>query len=97
MVDPAGAGVTQGTGGGVISRILLPLYTKMRALPTSTLSGTVNFYNGITTTGTSTILSVYNSVSQGQIDFSASLGTAGQGVTLYTTGGSQYIDFSAEL
>jgi hypothetical protein len=42
-------------------------------------------------------LGTYNSVSQGQLDFDGGVGSQGQAVSLYTTGGSQFIDFSAEL
>jgi hypothetical protein len=95
MTDPAGAGVSSGST--VVARVLLPLYTRMRATPTSVLSGTINFWNGATAVGCTAITTVYNSISQGQIDFSCSIGTQGQAIMLYTTGGSQYIDFSAEL
>ena len=95
FVDPAAVGVS--TGGGTVARTLFPLYTKMRTAPTSTLSGTLNFYNGsVTTTGT-TISNTFNSVSQGQLDLAATIGSVGQAISIYTTGGSQYVDFSAEL
>jgi hypothetical protein len=94
MVDPAGVGVN---ASGKASRVLIPLYTKMRAQPTSTMSGTVNFWNGTITGGATAFDATYNSVSQGQIDFLGGAGTTGQANSLYTTGGSQYIDFSAEL
>jgi hypothetical protein len=95
MVDPAGIGVVNGSAKA--TRVLIPLYTKMRAAPTSTMSGTVNFWNGGTTAGATAFLGTYNSVSQGQLDFDGGVGSQGQAVSLYTTGGSQFIDFSAEL
>lgn len=95
MVDPAGAGVS--SGGGTVARTLLPLYTKMRVAPTSTISGTLNFWNGGSAATCTSIQTVFNSVSQGQIDFACSVGSLGQAIMLYTTGGSQYLDFSAEL
>jgi hypothetical protein len=95
MVDPAGVGASSGTT--IIARVLIPLYTRMRATPTSVLSGTVNFWNGGSAASSSSFNAVYNSVSQGQLDFICALGTQGQAVTLYTTGGSQYVDFNAEL
>lgn len=94
MVDPAGVGVKAADNA---SRVLIPLYTRMRAQPTSTMSGTMNFWNGSSTATVTSFASIYNSVSQGQIDFAGGAGTAGQANSLYTTGGSQYIDFSAEL
>ena len=94
MVDPAGVGVNSS---GNATRVLIPLYTKMRAQPTSTMSGTVSFWNGTTTGGATAFAATYNSVSQGQIDFAGGVGSSGQANSLYTTGGSQYIDFSAEL
>jgi len=95
FVDPAAVGVS--TGGSTVARVLFPLYTKMRAAPTSTLSGTLNYYNGsVTTTGT-TITNTFNSVSQGQLDLGATIGSIGQAISIYTNGGSQYVDFSAEL
>jgi len=95
MVDPAGSGVANAAAKA--TRVLIPLYTKMRAAPTSTMSGTVNFWNGGTTGGATAFLGTYNSVSQGQLDFDGGVGSQGQAVSLYTTGGSQFIDFSAEL
>jgi hypothetical protein len=95
MVDPAGVGVANASSQA--TRVLMPLYTKMRAAPTSTISGTVNFWNGGSTGTATSLLGTYNSVSQGQLDFAGGVGSAGQAVTLYTTGGSQFIDFSAEL
>jgi hypothetical protein len=94
MVDPAGSGVNSN---GNASRVLVPLYTKMRASPTSIMSGTMNFWNGASTGTATSFAGVYNSVSQGQVDFSGGAGTTAQANSLYTTGGSQYIDFSAEL
>ena len=96
IIDPAGVGVTQGTGGGS-ARVTISLNTKMRAAPSSFLTGTVNFYNG-TTVVTSTAIAVsYNSPLHAQLDFAASFAIASQAVVMYTTGGSQYIDFNAEL
>ena len=95
MVDPAGVGVS--TGGAVIARVLIPLNQIMRAKPTSTLSGTLSFWNGGSAAFPTSINTAFNSVSHGQFDFNGSLGVQGQALTLYQTGGSQYIDFSAEL
>ena len=96
MIDPAGSGVNAGTTAA--ARVTLSLYTTMRAAPTSTMSGTLNFYNGASTPTTTSINSVFNSVSYGQFDFLiAATGATGQALVMYTTGGSQYIDFSAEL
>jgi hypothetical protein len=95
MTDPAGSGVS--SGAGVAARVLLPLYTRMRATPTSVLSGTINFWNGVSAVSCTSISAVYNSISHGQIDFNVTIGSQGQAVSLYTTGGSQYIDFSSEL
>ncbi len=96
MIDPVGVGVSQGSGGGS-ARVTIPFYTKMRATPTSTVSGTLSFYNGTTTSTATSIASSQNSVSHAQIDFPAMFATAGQAVVLYTTGGSQYIDFNSEF
>jgi hypothetical protein len=95
MTDPAGSGVS--SGAGVAARVLLPLYTRMRATPTSVLSGTINFWNGASAVSCTSISVVYNGISHGQIDFNVTIGSQGQAVSLYTTGGSQYIDFSSEL
>jgi hypothetical protein len=92
--DPAGIGVNSG---GAATRVLMPLYTRMRAIPTTVISGTFNFWNG-GGTGTSTALTAaYNSISHGQLDFVGGVGTSGQANSLYTSGGSQYADFIAEL
>jgi hypothetical protein len=92
--DPAGFGVNNN---GNATRVLMPLYTRMRAIPTTVLSGTFNFWNG-SGVGTSTSLSTaYNSISHGQLDFIGGAGTSTQPNALYTTGGSQYIDFISEL
>ena len=96
MVDPVGAGVSQGSGGGS-ARVTVPFYTKMRAAPTSTMSGTLNFYNGVSTVTATSIAATHNSFSHGQFDFPATFATVGQAIIMYTTGGSQYIDFSSEL
>jgi hypothetical protein len=98
MVDPVGVGVSQGGTGGS-ARVTVPLYTKMRAVPTSTMSGTFNFYNGLNTVTATYIAASQNSFSHGQFDFPATFSgpTQGQAIVLYTTGGSQYLDFSAEL
>jgi len=96
MIDPVGVGVSQGSGGGS-ARVTIPFYTKMRATPTSTVSGTLNFYNGTSTVTATSIAASQNSVSHAQIDFAATFATAGQAIVLYTTGGSQYIDFNSEL
>jgi hypothetical protein len=96
MIDPVGVGVSQGSGGGS-ARVTIPFYTKMRATPTSTMGGTLNFYNGAVTVTATSIAASQNSVSHGQFDFAATFATVGQAIVLYTTGGSQYIDFSAEL
>ena len=69
----------------------------MRTTPTTTLSGTLNFYNGSVTATTSTLTNVFNSVSHGQLDLQVAIGSVGQAISVYTTGGSQYVDFSAEL
>jgi hypothetical protein len=95
FVDPAAIGVS--TGGGTVARTLFPLYTKMRAAPTSTLSGTLNYYNGAATATGTAISNAFNSVSQGQLDLNVTIGSAGQAISVYTNGGSQYVDFSAEL
>ena len=95
IIDPAGVGVSNGSS--VIARVLIPLNQTMRAKPTSTLSGTLNFYNGLTTNTSTSINTTFNSVDHGQFDFIGTLGTQGEAITLYQTGGSQYIDFSAEL
>ena len=96
MVDPVGAGVSQGSSGGS-ARVTVPFYTKMRAAPTSTMSGTLNFYNGISTVTATSITATHSSFSHGQFDFPATFATIGQAIIMYTTGGSQYIDFSSEL
>jgi hypothetical protein len=94
FIDPAGFGVN---AGGNATRVLMPLYTRMRAIPTTVISGTFNFWNG-GGTGTSTALqAAYNSISHGQLDFLGGAGTTGQPNALYTNGGSNYADFSAEL
>jgi hypothetical protein len=59
--------------------------------------GTFNFWNGASTGTATTLLGTYNSVSQGQLDFGGGVGSAGQSVSLYTNGGSQRVDFNAEL
>jgi hypothetical protein len=96
IIDPAGVGVTQGSGGGS-ARVTISLNTKMRAAPTTTVSGTFNFYNGTTTVTTTALAASYNTPFHAQLDFSASFATASQSVVLYTTGGSQYLDFYTEL
>ena len=95
IVDPAGSGVSNASAQA--TRVLIPLWAKMRVAPTTTISGTMNFWNGGSTGGATALLGTYNSVSHGQLDFAGGVGSAGQAVSLYTTGGSQYLDFSAEL
>lgn len=95
MIDPVGSG----TGNGNPSRLLHPLPTYMRAVPTSTSSGTLNFYNGggTTVSGSPAISAAYNTRTVGQIDYNSIIGVAGQAIVMYSNGGTQYIDFSAEL
>jgi hypothetical protein len=93
-VDPAGFGVNNN---GSATRVLIPLSARMRAVPTTVISGTFNFWNG-SGVGTSTVLNTaYNSISLGQLDFTGGAGTVNQPNALYTAGGSNYADFSAEL
>ena len=95
MVDPAGIGVNDASVQA--TRMTFPLKVQMRASPTSTISGTMNFWNGaITGTGTA-FIGIFNTRDNGQLDFNGGVGATSSVVTLYTTGGSQYIDFSAEL
>jgi hypothetical protein len=93
-VDPAGIGVNNGTAA---TRVLIPLSQRMRVVPTTVISGTFNFWNGGGTNTATVLATAYNSISQGQLDFTTGVGVAGQANALYTTGGSQYADFSAEL
>jgi hypothetical protein len=95
MIDPVGTGVSNGQP----ARILIPFHTQMRAIPTSTISGNMNFYNGGGTAVSGTIAGTYNTVNHGQLDFTISggFGSNAQSVVLYSTGGSQYLDFLAEL
>ena len=69
----------------------------MRAVPTTVISGTFNFWNGGSTATTTSLASAYNSISHGQLDFVGGVGSAGQACALYTASGSNYADFSAEL
>jgi hypothetical protein len=93
MIDPVGTGCSNGTP----ARILIPLYQQMRVQPTGSSSGTFNFYNGAAIATTSSIQAWYNSLSHGQLDFSVSIGSAGNAIVLYSNGGSQYLDFNSEL
>lgn len=94
-VDPAGVGVNDSNIR--CTRTLIPFHTEMRAAPTSVVSGTLNFWNG-GVTGTATgLIGTFNTKHHGQLDFNGGAGTAGGACTLYTTGGSQYIDFNSEL
>jgi len=94
-VDPAGVGVADSLGRA--TRVLIPFHVEMRAIPTSVVGGTLNFWNG-GSTGTATgLLLTVNTKNHGQLDFNGGTGSAADSCTLYTTGGSQYIDFAAEL
>lgn len=95
IVDPAGTGVNNGASQA--TRMTFPLKTQMRASPTSTISGTMNFWNGASTNTGTAFIGTFNTKDNGQLDFNGGVGVASGVVTLYTTGGSQYIDFSAEL
>ena len=92
-VDPVGVGVSNSNP----VRITIPFHTQMRVVPTSTQSGNMNFYNGAGTTVSGSIQAAYNTVHHGQIDFTGPFGSNGQAVVLYSTTGSQYVDFSSEL
>ncbi len=93
-IDPAGVGVNNAASQS--TRTLIPFHTEMRSAPTTSVSGTFNFWNGnVTGTGTALIGS-FNSRNHGQVDFNGGAGAHTGCVTLYTTGGSQYLDFSAE-
>jgi len=94
-VDPAGVGVTDSVSRA--TRVLIPFNTEMRAVPTSSVSGTFNFWNGGSTGTATALLLTVNNRFQGQLDFNGGVGSAGGTVTLYTNSGSQYIDFAAEL
>jgi hypothetical protein len=94
VVDPVGVGVITA---GFVGRTLVPFHTTMRAIPTTTISGTMNFYNG-NTTGTATALTnSFNTINHAQLDFSVIFGSVSQTATLYSTGGTQYLAFSSEL
>ena len=94
-VDPAAVGVNDANIRS--TRTLIPFHTEMRAAPTSVVSGTLNFWNG-SSTGTGTgLIGTFNTRNHGQLDFNGGVGAHTGVVTLYTTGGSQYIDFLAEL
>jgi hypothetical protein len=94
-IDPAGVGVNDSSIRS--TRTLIPFHTEMRSAPTTTVSGTFNFWNG-TTTGTGTgLIGTYNSKNHGQLDFNGGAGSSTGCVTLYTNGGSQYLDFNSEL
>ena len=93
-VDPAGIGVSNGSSA---TRVLIPLSQRMRAVPTTVISGTFNFWNGGSTATTTSLASAFNSISHGQLDFVGGVGSAGQACALYTASGSNYADFSAEL
>lgn len=60
-------------------------------------SGTIPFWNGSSTGTATSFTGTFNTKDSGQLDFNGGVGSAGQAVVLYTTGGSQYVDFSAEL
>jgi hypothetical protein len=94
-IDPAGFGVN---GNSNATRVLIPFPTTMRAIPSISGSGTYNFWNGVTTATTSTLRTNYSTTNAGQIDFTGGLaGSNGDPCSLYTDGGSQYIDFYSEL
>jgi hypothetical protein len=95
MVDPAGTGVNNATAQA--TRMTFPLKVQMRASPTSTISGTMNFWNGASIGTGTAFIGTFNTRDNGQLDFNGGVGATSSVVTLYTTGGSQYIDFSAEL
>ena len=92
-VDPVGNGVSN--GGPV--RMLFPFHTQMRVVPTTGISGTMYYYNGAGTTIGTTINASYNTINHAQLDMNATIGSNGQAVVMYSIGGSQYLDFSAEL
>jgi hypothetical protein len=92
-IDPVATGVSN--GGPV--RMLLPFHTQMRVVPTTGISGTMNYYNGAGTTTGTTINASYNTINHAQLDMNATIGSNGHAVVMYSTGGSQYLDFSAEL
>lgn len=94
-VDPAGVGVNNGSVQA--TRLLVPFHTEMRSAPTSTMSGTMNFWNGAATGTASGFIGVFNSKNHGQLDFNGGAGGSTGCVTLYTNGGSQYINFDSEL
>ena len=94
-IDPVGVG----TCNGQPVRITIPFHTQMRTIPTTNISGTMNFFNGAAIGSTGSIAGIYNTIHHGQIDFSVSGGFGGNAnsVVLYSSGGSQYLDFSSEL
>lgn len=94
-VDPAGVGVNNLAS--QCTRTLIPFHTEMRAAPTSVVSGTLNFWNG-NVVGTATgLIGTFNTRNHGQLDFNGGAGAHTGISTMYTTGGSQYIDFTSEL
>ena len=94
-IDPVGVGVVN--NGGIATRVLIPFHTQMRSVPTTGISGTLNFYNGSAVATCTSINASYNTANHSQIDFNATIGSTSQTATLYSTGGSQYLEFSSEL
>ena len=94
-IDPVGVGVVN--NGGIATRVLIPFHTQMRSVPTTGISGTLNFYNGSAVATCTSINASYNTANHGQIDFNATIGSTSQTATLYSTGGSQYLEFNSEL
>lgn len=94
-VDPAGVGVNDSNVR--CTRTLIPFHTEMRSAPTSVVSGTLSFWNGGVTGNATGLIGTFNTKHHGQLDFNGGAGVASGPCTLYTTGGSQYIDFNSEL
>ena len=95
LVDPGGTGVNNAASQA--TRMTFPLKVQMRASPTSTISGTMNFWNGASTGTATAFIGTFNTRDNGQLDFNGGVGAGSGVVTLYTNGGSQYVDFMAEL
>jgi hypothetical protein len=92
-IDPVATGVSNGSP----VRMLLPFHTQMRVVPTTGISGTMNYFNGSAVSTGTTIGAAYNTVNHGQLDMISTIGSIGQAVVLYSNGGSQYLDFNSEL
>jgi hypothetical protein len=96
LVDPAGNGT--GSATYLVARCSYYLPIEMRTIPNLTTGGTFSFFNGASTSSSSTVLASFRSKTCVEIDWAGTPYGSAQSVKSYTSnGGTNYIDCSSEL